>query len=42
MKDIKIRPPTPVAPNIRNFTQKVEILKEINREKAIILLQRLI
>ncbi len=42
MKDIQIRPPTPVAPNIRNVSQKVEILKEINWEKAIILLQRLI
>ncbi len=42
MKDIKIRPPTPVAPGIRSMTDWQSIEKDIEAEKAIILLQRLL
>ncbi len=42
MKDIKIRPPTPIAPGIRSVTDRQNIEKDIEAEKAIILLQRLL
>jgi len=42
MKDIKIRPPTPIAPGIRSITEKANIEKDMETEKAIILLQRLL
>lgn len=42
MKDIKIRPPTPVAPGIKKVSEKQKAETEMEIEKAIILLQRLI
>ena len=42
MKDIKIRPPTPIAPGIRSVADWQNIEKDIEAEKAIILLQRLL
>ena len=42
MKDIKIRPATPTAPGIRDINSREAIEKDIEAEKAIILLQRLL